>query len=777
MLGDVRELGFAIGVALCVAGCVQPAQDEPVPPPGFAWGAEVVCDQPLSGWDRFREEGVARGLTEPMEDPTELYGNLVLGRGGGLAVEDLDADGDLDVVAMQVGGVPDVYLNGGDARFERVEAAVPDGIHQGPVGALADLDGDGLPELLLDGGSHVSAYLNVGGGRFGEPVDVFSPTLLQSGAILLTFSLGDVDGDGDLDLAVPRLLAGPGGGTMDPFNEGAPDLVLRNEGQLARWTEAGALVSEGSGGISQVAVFTDRDGDGDADLFVPNDMGPPSAFWRNDGAPGGVPILVNDAAAIGADVDMAAMGIDHADLNGDGLLDYCMADLGPPRCLLSDGSGGYFEGGAALGLEPAAPAGSPTTVGWGFVFADLDGDGRLDAAQASGPEEGTHAHGLTELMDLLWAGTDDGFVDVSVEAGFDDVIDDYGLVAADLDDDGYPELLVAGPGRPPRLFMNGCGAGAWLEVELIGSVGNRDALGARIEVEVAGDPARIRELWSLRGQSQSPSRAHFGLGDAEEVATLTVRWPDGRVSRAEGVPVRRRVTVDHAAAAPVDPGDDDDAVQSDDDDATEPLTPGEGEILVEGLVMVPGEPPGEGDALDGVPVFSSHDPGAVSLTRPDGSYDLVVPEDAEVRVQVEHDALIPLLAPIQTAWQTHPQAGLAHPLFTPAAWTGVVEAMTGAPPDPERGALWVAVVGGGGQSVTGAAVEVDRPYDAVVALGQADPAPGNVLTPGTSTLLFARVEPGAAVLTVTPPGAEQCVGPSDVEVVAGALVQVTFRCQ
>ena len=109
--------------------------------------------------------------------------------------------------------------------------------------------------------------------------------------------------------------------------------------------------------------------DGDLDLLALSDLGPPSAFWRNDGLVDGVVQWVDDGASLGAALEIAAMGIDSADLNRDGVLDYCISDVGPPRCLLSDGLGGYVEGAHALGFDIA----EPIAIGVDEVGKGVDG--------------------------------------------------------------------------------------------------------------------------------------------------------------------------------------------------------------------------------------------------------------------------------------------------------------------------------------------------------------------------------------------------------------------
>jgi len=527
-------------------------------PADFQLGPTVQCENPVTGMDRFREEGQDRGLTEILPSVESVYGREIAGLGGHLVVADLDNDDDVDILAGGLDGLPSVYENDGTGHFTLrtdsldIRAQSTWGM---PALAAADLNGDSLPEIIAATGGYFFVNWNQGDFSFessaehflGDPVDPF---------IYLTLSMGDLDGDGLLDLVLPSASRSSDDPQPGPeLQYGGPDHILlqnaRHEFILVE-----DLYSAGNGSRSQLAIVTDPDADGDMDVFIPADQGPPSAFWRNEGvASNSKPQLENKAEILGMALEMAAMGIDNADLNADGFLDYCISDVGPPKCLLSDGNGGFYESGVALGLvvdepvtEPEPFAAEFTTIGWSIDFVDLDNDGILDVVQASGPDPGAHSRGVLNFPDVVWHGLASGqFEDLSAEIGFGDIANHIGMATADFDGDGFMDITVAGPMESPKLFMNQCGDGAWTRVILHGAKENTMALGALVTAYVDGVPLP-REVHGLRAQAQGPAQVHFGLGDTDTLDKLEVRWPDGQVSVATNVATRRTVTVTHPSA-------------------------------------------------------------------------------------------------------------------------------------------------------------------------------------------------------------------------------------
>jgi enediyne biosynthesis protein E4 len=515
---------------LLLAGCPSTAEVvEPGVEPYGEWDEVLprACDAPIEGFDRFTEQSVQRGITPDLDIPAagppgQAVGVSVLALDG-------DADGDVDLFFPDPNGLPQTFENDGAGYFTQVPQVDSPGFAPAPVGAtigLADVDGDRLPDIVaLTGGVIVFAE-NLGGLTFAPLREVhIDPQSQQSVSVSMSF--GDLDGDGDLDLAVPRNHRVNG----DPMDGSTDRVYLRDGGT---WTLEMELMPDDEAGLSLVTAWTDFDRDGDVDLLALSDLGnigrPPTALYRNDDGE-----LTNVAPTVGADLAMAGMGVDVADLNGDGRLDYCMTDIGPVRCLMSS-EDGFIEGAAAMGLQ--SPDVEGVWSGWSADLVDLDHDGRLDFVVAAAPPPNGQAE-LDVQPDGWFRGVDGGFEEVGTGLGLADEDYHWGLATADLDGDGFAEVVVSGDSV--KAWWNSCGEGAWIEVELVGDAANSMALGALVEVD-DGTQVRLREVHGLRSQGQTPW-LRFGLGDVDVVPRITVTWPDGAVSEVGGVPTRRRIVL------------------------------------------------------------------------------------------------------------------------------------------------------------------------------------------------------------------------------------------
>ncbi|HUG92021.1 MAG TPA: CRTAC1 family protein [Planctomycetaceae bacterium] len=157
------------------------------------------------------------------------------------------------------------------------------------------------------------------------------------------------------------------------------------------------------------------------------------------------------------------------------------------------------------------------------------------------------AHERNRLF-LNVAGT--GFIDASRFSAADIDSDSRSVVAADFDRDGQTDLLVASVGGGPlRLFLNRFSVPGNRRVllDLVGTASNRPAIGARIELECGGRRI-VRDRFAPNGfMGMGPPELLVGVGAAERIDRLTVRWPTGRTQEFTDLPVDVRLTITEGA--------------------------------------------------------------------------------------------------------------------------------------------------------------------------------------------------------------------------------------
>jgi enediyne biosynthesis protein E4 len=485
--------------------------------------------------------------------------------GGGVGLLDYDGDGVLDLYFAQGGplvpgksaATADVLLrNLGGGRFEDVSASVglaPRGYGQGV--AVADYDGDGDPDVYVTGYGQNTLWRN----DRGHFTDVTAEAGVGCGLWSLGAAFADYDGDGDLDLFVARYF------TFDPAKApfqrnpqtgaaeygmpadfpGQPDVLYRNDGN-GRFTDVTARAGVAGNGRGMGVLASDLDGDGRIDFLVANDA-MPNALWinRGDGT------FEDRAELLGLAVNgegraEANMGIAYGDSDGDALPDVMITHFfGEHATLWRAGTtpalGTFYRDQTD---EAALAVDTRNLTGWGTVFADFDLDGRLDLVATNGHirREPSQVY-VYDNPPILWHNPGGGrFTNVTAQAGdyFRELHMGRGLACGDLDDDGDLDLVIVHHHAPSVVLWNESDRRRhWLIVKVRGQAPNRDAIGARLTARV-GPTTMVRTIDGGGSYiSANDPRVHFGLGDATRVDRLEIRWPSGRIE------VRTDLPADH----------------------------------------------------------------------------------------------------------------------------------------------------------------------------------------------------------------------------------------
>jgi len=283
----------------------------------------------------------------------------------------------------------------------------------------------------------------------------------------------------------------------------------------------------------------DYDNDGWPDIVVAND-GLAAYLYHNDH---GRFTEIGFAAEMAYDIqgkEMAAMCVSLGDYDNDGWLDLYVSDFqaAGDHIWRNDHHGHMLEVPGDAGIF------SPTfnVLSFGGGFFDYDNDGWLDLFIANGhvyPEiDLLHTSATYRQLNSLFRNQGNGkFVETSQAAGIASLPPRVGRGVAfvDFDNDGFVDIVVANNDDPPNLLRNSGNSSHFLNVRLLGTKSNRDAMGARIRV-VTGGMSQIREIAGGGSYiSQSDLRANFGLGQAAQAETVEIKWPSGQIDTFSNV--------------------------------------------------------------------------------------------------------------------------------------------------------------------------------------------------------------------------------------------------
>ena len=551
----------------------------------------------------------------------------------GIAAGDLDGDGKPDLFLANGPGPNALYLQTDDSfRFEDVTktvGAVIDGGDDWASGvAMADVDNDGdLDIYICNYDAPNQLFINQGAGdgqrvRFKEQAEVAGVNVTDASH---NAAFCDYDNDGDLDFylltnrlenpegslsklpvkferpGVPSLIEGVekyyGIWIVDHDNWGVeplgrPDYLFRNEGTdsdgQVKFTDVSSSAGISGRGDGLTCTWSDVDLDGDCDLYVCNDFQAEDRFYYNNGDG----TFENRIAESVPHTTWFSMGSNAGDLDNDGDFDLLIADMSatshykskvtmgimggmelkrantsnPPQymrntLMLNETDGMFREAAFMAGLDS-----SDWT--WSVKLNDFDADGWLDVYLTNGvPREMNHSDiNITQEMlagKHMWEFFKEGkmrkeknlafrnegakstlkFKDVSQSWGLDHKGASYGAVTADFDQDGDLDLAVMNLEENVSIYRNDGKSGNQITVKLEGTTSNRNGVGATVKV-AAGDKSWIRQLMPGTGyHSYDEPILHFGLGDEQKIDKVIVHWPGGGTQTMTDVAVNKRLDI------------------------------------------------------------------------------------------------------------------------------------------------------------------------------------------------------------------------------------------
>jgi len=568
---------LALFVAGAVGGLYWLKHKPASAPPQSSRGASLAIQPALLAaipTAKFTDITAAAGIT--FVHNNGAYGDKLLPEtiGGGVAFFDYDNDGLPDLLFINStywpGHVPPgkqptrmaLYHNDGDGRFTDVTPGSGLDVSLYGMGvAVGDYDNDGLVDVFISAvhGNHL--FHNLGEGKFADVTE--QARVGGSGQDWSTSCCWfDYDNDGRLDLfacnyvqwsaeidfEVSYKLPGIGRAYGQPWDfPGTFAFLYHNEGN-GRFTDvskrAGVQVKNPVTGApaakSLGVVPVDLDNDGWMDLVVANDTVQNYVFhnerngtFREMGALAGI-AFDNYGQTRGS------MGIDAARFRSDDALGIAIGNFANEMTALyvsQPQAMTFADEAIAQGIGPAGSS----FLKFGLFFFDYDLDGRLDVLTANGHLE-TEISKVLETQtyaqpaQLFWNSggvKGPGFVAVpAAKCGSDlfQPIVGRGSAFADIDGDGDLDVVLAQIGGPPRLLRNDQKLGRhWVRLKLVGTTSNRDAIGAEIKARV-GSQTLWRTVMPTHGYlSQSELPVTLGLGRAQQVDSLEIRWPNGRV--------------------------------------------------------------------------------------------------------------------------------------------------------------------------------------------------------------------------------------------------------
>lgn len=451
-------------------------------------------------------------------DVTANSGINFSGQSEGVCVFDYNNDGLDDIFfTTRSGSRLYLYKNEGGMSFSDVTFDSNLGIViEGRTPVAGDYDNDGDLDLFIGNANGQSLlFQNDGSGHFQDVTSISGVNVTSQ---VRGCSWVDYDSDGFLDLYVGLLTT--------------PNKMFRNNGDGTFVDVAQNIGVEGpiSAGVVMGLGFIDYDRDGDQDLFITQDNNLGNILLKNEN---GFFIDVSNYSDV--NLNVMGMGVAFGDINRDGYFDFYTTNLYENSLLLNSETTIFSDISESSGTEDI-----PGSMGWGTFFFDANNDGWVDIYN-------NNETGFGGIPNSLFINnTNSTFTMVDEEAGVVLSNNGYGSAFGDFDLDGDLDIILVGHSSQAgsiNLLRNDSDTQNWIIFNLTRENENRFSVGATVEL-FNPDGRQLNFIAAGNGYcSQNTNEVHFGLGEATQVDSIKVFWPDGQVEVFTNFSINSRHTV------------------------------------------------------------------------------------------------------------------------------------------------------------------------------------------------------------------------------------------